>query len=43
VPAADVLAGHPEGAGDLGLGWPAANSAPACIRTPSNAGGHADR
>src|SRR6266511_88727 len=37
VPAADILAGHPEGAGDLGLERPAANSPPACMRTPSNA------
>jgi hypothetical protein len=37
VPAADVLAGDPEGAGDLGLGVAGGNSSPACMRTPSKA------
>jgi len=37
VPAADVLAGHAELADDLGLGAAGGNSAPACMRTPSNA------
>src|SRR4030095_4702431 len=37
VPAADVLAGHAEVRATWAWAWPAANSAPACMRTPSNA------
>src|SRR6266545_2192067 len=37
VPAADVLAGHPELAATWAWEWPAANSVPACMRTCSNA------
>ena len=37
VPAADVLVGDAELAGDLGLGAAGGNSAPACMRTCSNA------
>jgi hypothetical protein len=37
VPAADVLAGPAKVVGDLGLGAPTANNAPACIRMCSKA------